>query len=300
MLRLSEAINWNNEFVGRIPEIEYSNISIVIPVKDNQFGIDRFLDLFFESHSISTFPLEIIIVDNNSTKSITLNERFWGKGLKIKICFCHQPGPAAARNTGALKAMGKWLLFCDSDCIPTSKLIAGYISSKKMAIAYTGHVEASENTWLTYFYNTERILLPHLKPNQNNELVPLYIVTANTLVWKTALIESGGFHEGFHDAAGEDVELSIRLWKYGNICHINDSLILHDFSKGLLGFCKRFIRYGRGNRQLEEIQHITMRPIFRKPNKITFSNYSAKLLQHICMSIGYHLERRKSSNGKYN
>ncbi len=45
-------------------------ITIVIPVKDNQTGIDIFLTEFFRTHNADNFPKEIIIVDNNSNPAI--------------------------------------------------------------------------------------------------------------------------------------------------------------------------------------------------------------------------------------
>tara|TARA_R110002051_G_scaffold298997_1_gene366052 strand:+ start:246 stop:473 length:228 start_codon:yes stop_codon:yes gene_type:complete len=46
--------------------ITISEILIVIPVKDNQTGIDNYLTKFFETHPEIDYPKEIIIVDNNS------------------------------------------------------------------------------------------------------------------------------------------------------------------------------------------------------------------------------------------
>ena len=129
-----------------------------------------------------------------------------------------------------------------------------------------------------------------MKPNVNKELVPLYIVTANALVWKNALIKCGCFNETFNIAAGEDVELSIRLWQIGNLSYISDSLVLHDFGNGLNDFIKRFFRYGKGNRQLENFHNISMKPVFKKPKKRTHLNYIAKYLQHTLQFLGYHIE----------
>ena len=298
MVRLSEAINKDNEFSGNIQAVKYDNVSIIIPVKDNQGGIDRFLHEFFLTHTEDYYPKEIIIIDNNSKNPVKVDDKYCNTGLILRVLDCKTKGPAAARNYGAKASKGDWLLFCDSDCIPTSTLIKGYVDFSKRAIAYTGNVKALENDWLSHFYDTENILLPHLKSNSRNELVPLYIVTANALVWKQALIECGYFNETFNNAGGEDVELAIRLWKFGNICHVTDSLIIHDFDEGVLGFYKRFLRYGKGNMQLENVQNIDMCPKFRKPIKPSFSNYIAKVLQHLFMTYGYFSEKRRWNKPK--
>lgn len=49
------------------------DVTIVIPVKNNQNGIDLFLNEFLKCHSFDSFPKEIIIVDNNSYPAINVN-----------------------------------------------------------------------------------------------------------------------------------------------------------------------------------------------------------------------------------
>ena len=46
MTRLSETIDLGKRYRGEIARIRPGNISIIIPVKNNQEGIDRFLFCF--------------------------------------------------------------------------------------------------------------------------------------------------------------------------------------------------------------------------------------------------------------
>lgn len=289
--RLSKSINKDKKFTGVIPIIEPRQISIIIPVKDNQKGIDRFLKLFFKTQKKDFFPREIIIVDNNSSVPVKISGDFINRDIDIKVLTCNKKGPAAARNLGVMNSVGQWLLFCDSDCIPTNSLINGYLQNVK-AIAFTGNIQSQGNTWFDDFYNRERVLLPRMKPNTNLELVPLYIITANALVWKDAIIKCGYFNESFASAAGEDIELSIRLWRVGNIAYAPDSIVLHDFGNGVKDFCKRFIRYGEGFRQLESIIGINMKPAFQRPTRSTFLDYFIKIIGWVCMSIGYYFSKK--------
>ncbi|PKP35440.1 MAG: glycosyl transferase [Bacteroidetes bacterium HGW-Bacteroidetes-17] len=287
MATLNETIDKDKEYDGRIPDIKPKEISIVIPVKNNQVGIDKFLSVFFQTQQKQHFPSEIIIIDNNSRRPLVIRDEFKTLAIDIKLLSCKKLGPAAARNLGILNSKGEWVLFCDSDCIPTNSLITGYTNSNTKAIAYAGNVKADNNSWLDGFYNREDILLPRMKPNKNKELVPLYIVTANALVWKKALLKCGCFNETFKNAGGEDVELSTRLWKLGNLYFISESLVLHDYGSGIKDFLKRFFRYGKGNRQIENIHNISMKPGFKKPKKRTPLNYFAKLVQHTIQFLGY-------------
>ena len=71
--------NWkiykrNNNFLKiRSPlTLKNNDISIIIPVRNNQKGINKFLDSFFKTHNNKMYPKEIIIVDNNSKKNIII------------------------------------------------------------------------------------------------------------------------------------------------------------------------------------------------------------------------------------
>ena len=73
------------------------NITIVIPVKDNQKGIDNFLTAFFKTHTEDNFPREIIIVDNNSKNPLLISDTF---PIPVRIISCNKEGPGSARNMG--------------------------------------------------------------------------------------------------------------------------------------------------------------------------------------------------------
>jgi glycosyltransferase involved in cell wall biosynthesis len=268
-----------------IPNIKFDNISIIIPVKDNQSGINQFLKAFFEFNQPAQFPKEIIIVDNNSKIPVAIDAAFQDKGISIAVIKCEEAGAAAARNLGIDQASGEWILFTDSDCLPTSTFISGYLNLEAKAIAYGGNVLALNNSWLDKFYNTEGTLLPYIYDNK-----PLYIVTANALILKEAIIECGYFNTTFKSAGGEDTELCSRLWNIGDIAYNGNSLIIHDFGKGIIRFCKRFYQYGKGEKRIERMRHICGKPKLIKPKSRTLPNYIAMTLFYIFMSLGYYRE----------
>lgn len=263
--------------------IRTTEISIVIPVKDNQKGVNNFLDEFFKTHSPKLFPKEIIIVDNNSRPEIKLEERHLSFGLSILLLKCRRPGPAAARNFGVRNSTGEWILFNDSDCLPTNSLLKGYISSDNGSVAYAGNIKSVGTDRLSKYYDSQEILLP-LKTSDN---VPQYLITANSLVWRKAFMEIGEFNEQIEIAGGEDIDLGLRLSQYGNLSYAFDSIALHDFNDGLIGFYKRFKRYGKGNRLVEEIWRTNMRPYLFAPNERTFYNWILALLQYLFLLGGY-------------
>lgn len=82
-------------------------VSVIIPTKNSSAYLDRCLSSIKKQ---SYRPIEIIIVDNNSsdrTKSISRNY--------TKSVYNKEPERSAQRNFGASKARGKYILFIDSD-----------------------------------------------------------------------------------------------------------------------------------------------------------------------------------------
>jgi glycosyltransferase involved in cell wall biosynthesis len=278
------------EWVGPV-DFDCSKVSVVIPVRDNQTGIDRFFEAFFESHDPATFPREFIIVDNGSVVPVSLHPRFEQHRVPIHVLRCSRPGPACARNDGASVATGEWLLFCDSDCIPTHSFLRGYGSHINGALAYAGYVQAIHADPLSRYYESQEILVP---PKVAEER-PQYLITANALVWKKAFEEVGGFDERFEFAGGEDVDLGFRLSSIGSLSYAPASVVRHDFSDGFGGFLRRFVRYGAGNRRLAEEYGIDLRPRPFVPNVRSAFNCMAAGLQFFALSWGYHAPRLRGA-----
>src|SRR5258708_6251432 len=106
-------------------ELAFSDLSIVVPVKNNQFGVDRLLEACTKAFTPQCYPAEILLVDNLSHPPLEVPSQVaWG--LPVRVLVCSRPGAAAARNLGARQACTKWVLFLDSDCLPTAGLIEGY------------------------------------------------------------------------------------------------------------------------------------------------------------------------------
>lgn len=281
--------------------IRTNEISIVIPVKDNQEGINKYLDALFKSLSIEEQPREIIIVDNNSRPAIKISEKHISSG-RVKLTQCKKPGPASARNHGASIASGEWLLFNDSDCIPSNKILSGFLNADNGSVAYAGNIKSLGKDKLSKYYESQEILIPLKTYNESGDFVPQYLITANTLIWKKAFDEAGGFNESISIAGGEDVDLGLRLSQIGKLSYAFDSIAYHNFNDGIIGFYKRFKRYGYGNRLIEELWKTNMKPEKFYPNEKSIFNNIVATLQFYFLLFGYKKAdkdlRRKSVNHK--
>lgn len=192
--------------------INTNEISIVIPVKDNQKGINKYLNSLFQLLKAEELPKEIIIVDNNSRLAITISKKHISTG-KVKLFQCKSPGPAAARNLGASVAVGEWLLFNDSDCIPSSRILSGFLKADNGSVAYAGNIKSFGSDLLSKYYESQEILIPLKTYNASGDFVPQYLITANTLIWKKAFDEVEGFNTSITIAGGEDVDSALDFLK---------------------------------------------------------------------------------------
>ncbi|MBD3171130.1 glycosyltransferase [Candidatus Bathyarchaeota archaeon] len=265
-------------------QVTPKEITVVIPVKDNQKGIDNFLKALIKTHRTQEYPRQIIIIDDRSKSTEILDK--YHKELDILLLHSDKRGPAAARNIGWKKAKTNWILFTDSDCIPRKNWINGYNASLDGSIGYAGNVKAYGNDYLSQYYESQNILIPAPYTLFGIEY-PEFLVTANALVWKPALREINGFNEEIYIAAGEDVDLGFRLREIGELRYALESIINHNFDDGLEGFKKRFYRYGQGNKRISEIYNIDLTPQPFKPKIKTPGNVELASIQHKYITKGY-------------
>jgi len=267
---------------------ETKEITIIIPVKDNQKGIDLFLNDFFTTHSDGNFPSEIIIVDNNSVPKIELKSTSFP--IPVRLLTCNKIGPASARNFGVQHSQTDWILFTDSDCVPTSNLLTGYFKVQNGSVGYAGNVKALRQDIISKYYEQQEILLPPKVYEQPNQPRPDYLVTANCLIWRSAFDKVGGFNEVIKIAGGEDIDIGFKLQSIGQLTYAFDSIAKHNFDGGLRGFRERFVRYGRGNKIISQLYGLDLKPQKFKPNRRTPINFVLSFLQFIWLSAGYKMK----------
>lgn len=262
-----------------------SEITIIIPVKNNQKGICIFINEFFKTHSFENFPKEIIIVDNNSDSEIKIKNNNYP--IPILILKCSKIGPASARNLGVKNAQTEWILFTDSDCVPTESFINGYLKIQNGSVGYAGNVKAHGQDILSKYYEQQEILIPPKVYDQPNESRPDYLITANCLIWRKAFEQIGGFNEHIKIAGGEDIDLGFRLLKIGQLSYALDSIVKHNFGNGLFEFKERFKRYGYGNKIISHLYDLDLKPMKFKPNKRSLINSILAFMQYTWLASGY-------------
>ncbi len=226
-----------------------------------------------------------IIVDNNSSPKIELKRTDYS--IPVRLLTCSKIGPASARNFGVKHSQTDWILFTDSDCVPTSTLLTGYLKVQNGSVGYAGNIKAYGQDFISKYYEHQEILIPPKVYERPNEPRPEYLITANSLVWRPAFDIVGGFNENIKIAGGEDIDLGFKLLNIGQLSYAFDSIAKHNFGDGLSDFKERFMRYGYGNKIISKLYGLDLKPKPFKPNKPTAINFILAFMQYYWLSKGY-------------
>jgi GT2 family glycosyltransferase len=155
-------------------------------------------------------------------------------------------GPAAARNAGAKRAKGIFLVFTDDDCMPNSdwlqKLAARCAETPNRLIGGRTLNALHSNVYSTVSQAILDIVYSYYNsvPNQarffasNNQAIPL-----------AGFSELNGFDPNFN--ASEDRDLCDRWLHCGyRMTYAPEAIVRHAHALTLPGFCRQHFNYGRG------------------------------------------------------
>lgn len=199
-------------------------------------------------------PCEIVLVNDNVDPWVP------GWASKAGVVVVNYPGnrgPAFARNAGVAATRGRgitWIYFTDSGCVrePTffAELVEASRSCSRLCVAMAGPViglvDPSGLSPINRYMTEEAILNPPMDASG-----PQAIITANAAVSVAAFRAVGGFRTDYPFAAGEDLDLGVRLRRLGPIGWVPRAVVQHRFEESLADFTRRFHRYGAGNAHLE-------------------------------------------------
>lgn len=189
-----------------------------------------------------------------------LNAVFAGKPLPdyVKHGFCPElEYQNYAENPTLFKwnSSVDWYYFTDCGCTHDPDLFLNFERAWKecgdCCVAISGPVTGSGSGAINDYMTEQGVLNPPREKTIHGISLPQAVVTANALIAGLPFAFLGGFDPQFQEAAGEDLDVGIRLRSLGVIAWAPDAKVSHRFEEDESDFYRRFRRYGRGNRRLE-------------------------------------------------
>lgn len=148
-----------------------------------------------------------------------------------------------------------WFYFTDCGCRHDpdlfSKFERAWAECGDCCVAISGPVTGFGSGQINDFMTEQGILNPPLERTIHGVYIPQAIITANALIAGLPFAFLGGFDPDFKEAAGEDLDIGLRLREFGVIAWASDAKVAHRFDECESDLARRFRRYGRGNRTLE-------------------------------------------------
>ncbi|MCT8738916.1 glycosyltransferase, partial [Glaesserella parasuis] len=190
--------------------------SVIIPT----WKRDKELDLILKSLSEQAFKLnivvQVIVADSHSSDKITyICDKWKEKSNSLKIEHVHTENVLASkRNYGLKFSEGKYIIFLDDDCVPTSTFLEccmSYLPQLNKKIVFCGEVRflpEQINSSNYYRYRDSR----HPKSQVGKRLDQWGFVAMNFIISKEQIIHNQlSFDENFIGYGAEDHDYGFKL-----------------------------------------------------------------------------------------
>lgn len=219
--------------------------SIIIPTYNRPEKLRQCL----ETISRLDYPktrFEVIVVDDGSPAGLGAVVAAFAGQLEVSYIRQANAGPAAARNTGADIARGRYLAFTDDDCQPAGdwlNLLESVLETAPdcMVGGRTVNLLAGNP-----FSSASQLIVDIVYRFYNADPEQARFFASNNMAMPAALLAKiGGFRPAFRTS--EDRELCDR-WLYNGyrMIYKPEALIYHAHDLTLLAYCKQHFNYGRG------------------------------------------------------
>jgi GT2 family glycosyltransferase len=191
---------------------------------------------------------EVIVVDDSDDRGITQFVSPFYDQFNLIVLSQRNAGPAAARNKGGRHARGRYLVFTDDDCIPSTDwldaLAQRLLKTPECAIAGKTVNALTSNPYST----ASQIIIDYLYAHYNmNTDHAKYAVSSNLALPAEGFDVIGGFNTDFTRPGGEDRDLCARWLDQGlRIVYAPEVIVHHYHDLSLKSFLNQHLNYGRG------------------------------------------------------
>ncbi|PZV21666.1 MAG: glycosyl transferase [Leptolyngbya sp.] len=190
---------------------------------------------------------EVIVVDDGSAQSMAPTVEPFESALTLTLLRQVNSGPAQARNAGAARAQGQYLVFTDDDCQPHPhwlNAIATELEQQPQALVGGHTLNALPSNM---FSTASQLLIDYLYDYYNSRRQPSFFASNNFALSSEQFRQLGGFDTTFPLAAGEDREFCDRWLQQGlPMAYAPEARVDHSHHLSLRRFWRQHFNYGRG------------------------------------------------------
>jgi len=220
-------------------------VSIVVPTYGQSTGLVRLLESLEMMDAPP--PFEVVVVDDCSPDDTEAVARQWlgeAHGFPTEYVKLEEnSGPATARNAGTKKARGRVVVYTDSDCRVERgwlRKLVRKLDPEGGIVGVGGSVLPVNPSGFFSKYNSVNHILEPL-----DSLV--YLVTANCCFIRERVLEVDGFDEDVRNPGGEDVAISIKMFRKGwRFAFDSEAVVYHDYREGIRDFFRTWRNYAYG------------------------------------------------------
>ena len=221
--------------------------SVIVPTRDRP----EHLEACLEALTRVDFPpdgLEVIVSDDGSINPPTAIVARFADRLRVRLIQGAKAGPGAARNRGAVEALGRFLVFTDDDCVPER----GWLTAYDRCLTQSSDLLAAGRVVNGLPHNpfstaTQLIVTYVYAENERKRTGTRMFASCNLAMRADLFRKLGGFSEAFPLAAGEDHDFCHRWQHKGwGTVYVPDAVIRHNHLLTLRGFARQHFNYGRG------------------------------------------------------
>jgi len=213
------------------------NNSIIIPFFNAAETLEGCLTALSDQIDSDT---EILCVDDGSTEDYS---KIKSQFPNVKWLRQDNRGPAAARNFGVRSSKGQFILFTDSDCIPSSTWVKDMTECLKppSISGVKGAYKTRQREITARFVQIEyEEKYQYMKGQIYIDFIDTY-----SAGYKREVFDTDFFDEGFTNASVEDQEFSFRLCKKGHLFKFcPNAFVFHKHASSPLKYSRKKFKNG--------------------------------------------------------
>jgi GT2 family glycosyltransferase len=247
-------------------------VTVVIPTYNRAAVLARCLAAI-ERCDPPDVTWEIVVVDDGSRDHTS--EVLQRSALPLRSLWQENAGPAAARNRGWQSSGAPLIVFTDDDTVPERRWLIEIVESfqDESVDGVGGTIVPLRRGYLADFVQLER----QADHGRTDDGKVKWLVTANAAFRRSVLEEAGGFDLGFPRAAGEDVDLSLRILRAGHRLVLSPvAIVAHDHRADLRSIVQTFFRHGEASSRLSELHPEVFRQSVRAGQLWRPSHWTAR------------------------